>query len=44
LSEDARILYVKIGIEKIVFGGGIVHYYLARVDLPDQERCVNSSV
>jgi len=37
LSEDARILYVKIGIEKIVFGGGIVHYYLARVDLPDQE-------
>ena len=37
LSEDARILYVKIGIEKIVSGGGIVHYYLARVDLPDQE-------
>ena len=37
LSEDARTLYVNIGIEKIVSRGGIVHYYLARVDLPDQE-------
>jgi hypothetical protein len=37
LSEDARTLYINIGVEKIVSGGGIVHYYLAKVDLPDQE-------
>jgi hypothetical protein len=37
LSEDARTLYIKIGVEKIVSGGGLVHYYSAKVDLPDQE-------
>jgi hypothetical protein len=37
LSEDARTVYVKIGIEKVVSGGGVVHHYLARVDLADQE-------
>lgn len=37
LSEDAQTLYINIGVEKIVSGGGIVHYYLAKVDLPDQE-------
>jgi Clp amino terminal domain, pathogenicity island component len=36
LSEDARTLYINIGVEKIVSGGGIIHYYLAKVDLPDQ--------
>ena len=37
LSEDARTLHVNIGVEKIVSGGGIVHYYLAKVDLLDQQ-------
>jgi hypothetical protein len=37
LSENARTLYINVGVEKIVSGGGIVHYYLAKVDLPDQE-------
>jgi hypothetical protein len=37
LSEDARTLYGNIGVEKIVSGGTIVHYYLAKVDLSDQE-------
>jgi hypothetical protein len=37
LSEDARTVYLKIGIEKVVSGGGIVHYHLAKVDLGDQE-------
>jgi hypothetical protein len=37
LSEDARALYIDIGVEKIVSGGGIVHYYLAKMDLPEQE-------
>jgi Clp amino terminal domain, pathogenicity island component len=37
LSEEARTLHVNIGVEKIVSGGGIVHYYLAKVDLPDQQ-------
>jgi hypothetical protein len=37
LSEDARTLYAKIDVEKSVSGGGIVHYYLAKVDLADQE-------
>jgi Clp amino terminal domain, pathogenicity island component len=37
LSEDARTLYVKIGVEKIVSSGGVVHYHFAKVDLPDQE-------
>lgn len=36
-SEDARTLYINIGVEKIVSGGGIVHYYLAKVDLLDQQ-------
>jgi hypothetical protein len=37
LSEDARTLHVRIGVEKIVSGGSIFHYHLAKVDLPDQE-------
>jgi ClpA/ClpB-like protein len=37
LSEDARTVYVNIGIEKVVSGGGVVHYHLAKVDLADQE-------
>jgi hypothetical protein len=37
LSEDAGTVYVNIGIEKVVSGGGVVHYYLAKVDLADQE-------
>jgi ClpA/ClpB-like protein len=37
VSEDAQALYVNIGVEKVVSGGGIVHYYLAKVDLPDQQ-------
>ena len=37
LSENARTLYVNIGVEKIVSGGSIVHYHLAKVDLPDQQ-------
>ena len=37
LSEDARTLFVNIGVEKVVSGSGIVHYYLAKVDLPDQQ-------
>lgn len=37
LSEDARTLYVRIGVEKIVGGDGIVYYHLARVDMEKQE-------
>jgi hypothetical protein len=37
LSEDARTLYVNIGVEKIVSDGGAVHYYLAKVDFGDQQ-------
>ena len=37
VSEDTRTLYVNIGVEKIVSSGGIVHYYLAKVDLADQQ-------
>lgn len=37
LSEDARTLYVTIGVEKEVSSGGIVHFYLAKVDLPNQQ-------
>jgi hypothetical protein len=37
LLEDARTLYINIGVEKIVSGGRIIHYYFAKVDLPDQE-------
>ncbi len=37
LSEDAQTLCVNIGVEKIVSGGAIMHYYLAKVDLRDQQ-------
>jgi hypothetical protein len=37
LSDDARTLCVNIGVEKIVSGGGIIHSYLAKVDLRDQQ-------
>jgi hypothetical protein len=37
VSEDAGTVYVNIGIERVVSGGGIVHYYLASIDLSDQE-------
>jgi hypothetical protein len=37
LSEDARTVYVTIGIEKVVSGGGVVHYHLAKIDFADQE-------
>jgi Clp amino terminal domain, pathogenicity island component len=36
LSDDARKLYVNVGIEKAV-SGGVVDYYLASVDLTDQQ-------
>lgn len=36
LSEDARTLYVRIGVEKIVGRDGIVHYHLAKVDIEEQ--------
>jgi Clp amino terminal domain, pathogenicity island component len=37
LSEDAQKLYANVGIEKAVSGGSVVDYYLARVDLADQQ-------
>jgi hypothetical protein len=37
LSDDARKLYINVGIEKAVSGGGVVDYYLAKVDLTDQQ-------
>jgi hypothetical protein len=37
LSENARTLYINIAVEKTVSGGGILHYYFAKVDLPEQE-------
>jgi hypothetical protein len=37
ISGDARTVYVNVGIERIVSGGRLVHYYLASVDLTDQE-------
>jgi hypothetical protein len=37
LSEDAQTVCVKIGVEKVVSGGGIIHYYVANVDLRDQQ-------
>jgi hypothetical protein len=37
LSDDARTVYVNIGIENVVSGSGAVHYHLAKVDLADQE-------
>jgi hypothetical protein len=36
LSKDARTLYVRIGVEKIVGRDGIVYYHLARVDMEDR--------
>ena len=37
LSEDAQTVCVNIAVEKIVSGGGIIHHYLAKVDLRDQQ-------
>jgi len=37
LSEDAQTVCVNIAVEKIVSGGGIIRYYLAKVDLRDQQ-------
>ena len=37
LSEDARTVYVNIGVAKIVSGGGVIEHYFARVELADQE-------
>jgi hypothetical protein len=37
LSEDALTLLVNIGVETVVSGGGIMYYYLAKVDLRDQQ-------
>jgi hypothetical protein len=37
LSDDAHKLYLNVGIENAVSGGGRVDYYLARVDLADQQ-------
>jgi len=41
--KDARTVYVTIGIEKVVSGGGVVHYYLAKIDLADQEARILST-
>jgi len=37
LSEDACTVYGNIGVERVASGGSVIHYYLARVDLADQE-------
>jgi hypothetical protein len=37
LSEDALTLLVNIGVERVVSGGGVMHYYLAKVELRDQQ-------
>jgi hypothetical protein len=37
LSEDAGTVCVRIGIEKEVTGGRVVHYYLAEIGFSDQE-------
>ena len=37
MSEDARTLYVNVGIEKEVTGGAVVNYFLATIDLQDQQ-------
>ena len=37
ISEDARTLYVNVGIEKEVTGGAAVDYFLATIGLPDQQ-------
>jgi len=42
LSEDAQTLYVNVGVERIVSGGSIVQYYLAKVDLSDQQATLLS--
>jgi hypothetical protein len=35
--SEAQTFCVNIGVEKIVYGGGIFHYYLTKVDLRDQQ-------
>jgi hypothetical protein len=37
LSEDGGVLYVNMGVETKVSGGGAIHYSLAKVDLSDQQ-------
>jgi Clp amino terminal domain, pathogenicity island component len=37
LSDDGEALYVNVGIETAVPSGGIVHYYLARLNLTDNK-------
>jgi hypothetical protein len=37
LSDDAQTLYLKVGIEKQVSGGGVVEYYLASLALLDRK-------
>jgi hypothetical protein len=37
LSDDGRTLYLKIGIEKSVSGGAVVHYYLASLILAENK-------
>ena len=37
LSDGGQILYLKVGIEKSVPGGGVVHYYLASLALTDNK-------
>ena len=37
MSEDARKLYVNVGIEKEVTGGTVVNYFLAIIHLPGQQ-------
>jgi Clp amino terminal domain, pathogenicity island component len=37
LSDDAQTLYLKVGIEKPVSGGGVVEYYLAGLALLDKK-------
>lgn len=37
LSDDAQTLYLKVGIEKSVSGGGVVEYYLASLALLDKK-------
>jgi ClpA/ClpB-like protein len=37
LSDDAQTLYLKVGIEKSVSGGGVVEYYLASLAMLDKK-------
>ncbi|MGA2359283.1 MAG: Clp protease N-terminal domain-containing protein [Terriglobales bacterium] len=37
LSDDAQTLYLKVGIEKPVSGGGVAEYYLASLALLDKK-------